>query len=569
MKPTHETLDDLLRQRLAELPPAAAPAAGWERLADRLDHPEDDFLREALTGIAPVAPALGWAALESKLDPGLATDQAIADKLTSLEPVAPAGAWLAFERTLDKENAATVDAIVGDQLRKSDGGPATGWAALAARLELIKERRHQIVAWKITEVALLASLLLLFVRFGDVAPAAAPLAADPKTELNPVTDPLTTAAGTDLPTDEISSSLAADNGGTRQRPQNLFLGRAVVEQSGREALVTPAETRKQIVKPRKWASEILPTSGMLPNVGSNKVPADDIPPPAAPTIIIEPLIATIPMVRFDAELPHPDVISPVVARTAERTKFYLNAFISPVDANQVITNGQAVLDVDVLADSRFTQGRSGGALLEITQGATGIQFGAVYSRFNYTPTVLKYYLAEEFPFVERAKGYSRFKYDLVEFPFSINQRIAENERWRWSARMTASVSVIAAGSFSVLEDDEDFIDVVNRREKQRQTVDPAGQTSAARSSSPRDIAQLIDPPPGWLQGGGFLKNANLYLGGGFMIERLLDERTSIYVSPSFGRAVYLNDDEKGVGPYRDRLHTGQLRFGARHLLGRK
>ena len=56
-----------------------------------------------------------------------------------------------------------------DQLHRVPTPAPTGWAALAARLELIRERRGRIVAGKVTELALMASLVLLFVRFGDLA----------------------------------------------------------------------------------------------------------------------------------------------------------------------------------------------------------------------------------------------------------------------------------------------------------------------------------------------------------------------------------------------------------------
>ena len=263
---------------------------------------------------------------------------------------------------------------------------------------------------------------------------------------------------------------------------------------------------------------------------------------------------------------------PPPASAGQPTRLYLNAFVSPFDVNQVITKDLPILDVDIEADNRITQGSSAGLLLDIVQGRTGFQFGGIYSEMSYIPSVLKWYLQEEFQAVEPIKGYSRFRYERLDLPFSVTQTISENNRWRWSARATASISVITQSSFDVqnAEDIAQLNDRVLRNPNFLPISEPnANQSrSSAASANPNLYYELVDPPPGYFEGGSFFSNSSFYLGGGIMLERILSTRSSVYFNPSFGRAVYFNanDSEAGTGPYQDRMHSGQLRFGARYMI---
>ena len=148
MKTTEEITDAVIRQRLAEITPPAPTAEGWDALERRMDAATDAGLRAALTGLAPAAPR-GWETLADRLDSRPATDLDVADKLNSLQPTPAAGAWASFAASLDVATEAAVDEIVVEQLQKVPTATPTGWAALAARLELIREtKRPGIVAGK-------------------------------------------------------------------------------------------------------------------------------------------------------------------------------------------------------------------------------------------------------------------------------------------------------------------------------------------------------------------------------------------------------------------------------------
>lgn len=565
MKPTHEQIDDLVRQRLAELPAAAPSSGGWQRLSESLDHPEDAQLRSALTGLAPTSPA-GWEALERKLDDRSPTDLALANKLNSLKPAPAAGSWVAFSTMMDAQNAEVVDTMVGDQLRSASGGMHTGWAALAARLELIRERRNCVMALKLTEASLVLSLILLFVRFGPAPAKPGPLANDHidqqaklsgtfpavsevaaisaipfGTETIPKVNIHQTVAKVDLATKVIAAeqsySKATVVGGQVDESQATFqTGAEELERIDTDQSVSPALATRPNTSLPLSASEQIPGSeiGLIEGIVSNK--------------------------SRDLLLGKSTNKKPV--------GIYLNAFVSPVNFNQVITRDLPIFDLDVVADNRVVRGSSAGLLVDVVKGKSGLQFGVVYGKTSYIPSVLKLYLQEEFTPIEPVDGYSRFNFETLEIPVSYSRTLHQGKNWRWSAQTTASVVATAKASFYIDPVDRDQIDAVNRAELYRQQLASANN-NLGRSTNNAELQALIDPQAGWLEGGGFLENATFYLGGGFTVERLLTSRSSIYVAPSFSRAVYLNPDAAGIGPYQDRLHFGQVRFGARYLMGVK
>ncbi|MEL7160331.1 MAG: hypothetical protein AAFN92_06215, partial [Bacteroidota bacterium] len=277
--------------------------------------------------------------------------------------------------------------------------------------------------------------------------------------------------------------------------------------------------------------------------------------------------APIPTLEYraerDAHLPSPALQLPVFSK-AVPVRYYANAFVSPFDANQVITPSTQVRNFDISADDRITQGYSAGFLLDIMQGRNGLQIGAIYARRSYIPTALKWYLQEEYPIIEPVRGFSRFVHHTVAFPLNYQRVIATNDKWRFSARVGMSMTVIASSEFQI-GDQEELIDAFNGRLDRHNLPD---LNTSGRSPNFTSSRKLTNPEPGWLEGGSLLQNASFYLGGGIMAERLISPRWSVYASPSFGRVVYF-DPDTGIGPYNDRIHVGSLRLGARYLMSNK
>ena len=124
------------------------------------------------------------------------------------------------------------------------------------------------------------------------------------------------------------------------------------------------------------------------------------------------------------------------------------------------------------------------------------------------------------------------------------------------------MSVITQSEFQLTEE--------AREDLEDSLLQPPGRPRSGRSYQQNTISarQVLDPEPGWFEGGSILANASFYLSSGFTVERSLTPRFSIYVSPTYGRVIYLSDAQ-GVGPYNDRIHRASLRFGSRFLLGGK
>ena len=562
MKPTPEELTDaLLRQRLSQAAPPPPPADGWQRLDARLNADPDIVLRESLTGLSP-AVASNWDALERELDGNAAGDSVVADKLNALQPLPAAGAWAAFADKMDARNAEVVDVIVGDQLSRAGAGAVSGWSALAARLELIRDRRQRIYAGAVIELSLMLSLLLLLVRFGPTQP--------------PNASPGPLAAGFPMATVEVG------NMATKSTPLNgveaslLANGSLAVKGGNAQNASGQLDMAVSLVAERVSFSGLASESHVQgispdrPETADSPVTIDEVktyqPTPASQLLPTEPVV---PESQLAANLPQPALRLAPVTKEKLPTILYAHAFLSPVDANQVITRTLPVNNFDVTADNRVTQGHSAGMLLDLMQGGFGVQLGVVYSRISYIPSALKYYLEEEYPLVEAPRGYSRFVFRKLTLPFSFNQVISQSDNWRWTARATMSVSIAGTTNFNISEEDRDYIEVFNREVDNGQLPTTAADASG-RSSDARVWYKLIDPAPGAFQGGSLFDNANFYVGGGIMLERLLGPRSSVYVNPSFGRVIYLNPDreDSGTGPYQDKIHTGQLRFGARYRLGK-
>lgn len=543
MKQSTNHTDALLRQRLLEeLPLPQPPQGSWEALEQKLRKDGDLGLQAALNGLTSPAPAAGWQALERKLDLRTPAETYLAEQLAELRPEPVPGSWETLVDRMERENGKAVDAIVGNSIDRPLAGGSTGWAQLAARLELIGWRRGVVTCWKIMEGSLLLSFLLLLVRFG-------PGSAAPDVPMaglrNGFPVPLASIEVTPDAPDAAVGTLTEQAEAANLRPTAVVQPVASPEVAIRQvdALVTVVEG-------------LAATTGLSagPAVKAERITIAPQPVAALP---IKPLTKAV-------YLPSPALTLPEV-NNSEPVHYYVNAFISPFDFNRVVTPATSIGDFDISGDRRFTQGSSFGLLIDVEQGKNGLQIGAIYSRRSYIPTALKWYLQDEYTVLEPIKGYSRFIFESITFPLNYKRTLLTTDNWRVSGRIGMSLSVIARSSFN---GQEDVVAGFNALEDQFPTPVPA---TGGRDSRPTDFSsrrKLENPPSGWLEGGSILANSSFYLGGGIIVERLMNPRWSVYVSPTIGRVIYLQDDQ-GIGPYNDRIHLNSLRMGSRYLFGGK
>ena len=498
-------------------------------------HPLDDLIRQRIESLPP-ADVRGWEQLQSRLDEDM-DDAAIAAKLTTLSPAAPTGSWDAFAQKLDAAEAAdhrALDAAVVEGLERAATGNVSGWTALAARLELIGKRREMIACLKITEGALLLSFLLLLARFGD---------SGHRTALAPIAD----ATDTDSPPVRT------------EQPQ------------------IPASSQAEHAETEAPASRFSPADQTPPaTVGSpERLPLTTSPLPAA-DIVPLPLPQPETSLRLTPatvqELERAGILSPALAGRYGRTpgplvfrgepvRYYLDAFISPVDLNEVVTQQNKLLGIN---EQRFlTTGYSAGALLEATQSGNSLQFGLIYGNRSYVPAKIRLFSVDPSSGdAENEIAYSQLSYQTVSIPLNYERELITRDQWRLSAGFGMAMNVVLESHVSLPEDVT--LDDLNRMIEEEASKFPAG-----RGKSEGSVKEILDPTQGYFQGGGLLENSSLYLSGNFRIERIVNDRWSFYFSPTVGKLVTVREGDGGRGPLEDRIHNTMLRLGTRVRLTKK
>lgn len=520
MAEQHSDIDRLLRQKLESLPEPDSQPAGWERLSASLDRP----------AVPPVADMT-------------AADATVAAALNGLTPKLPAAGWDKLRERLDEHLGREVDVIVSHHLKK-DAGRTSGWASLAARLELISHRRHLIGAWKVTEACLLASMLLLLLRFGP-APARLParLAEDATTFPMPVAATIARESNALLATPPPLTETRTTARPKRPEGAAVLPSHSDTETDGTVdwGVSRPDRTVRRLAFPAVRLS-VSPPTVSLPNK------------PATEQLLLPRYAA-----KWRATAPAPVLTLPVIDRSVP-VRYYLNLFISPLEVNEVITPESSVANGDIVGRKELTHSISTGALLDISKGKDGIQLGAVYGVHAYTPTAL---LRSDCGRNEDcASGYNRFVYHSISFSFDYERSLIKRNDWRVATRGGMAMSVITQSEFPQTMEEE-----VQLEQALYSIPDPT-RMPPRRARNNINPEQVLDPEAGWFEGGALFTNASFYLQTGFTVERMLTPRFSVYLSPSYGRVIYLRDTQ-GVGPYNDRIHRASLRFGSRFLLSGK
>lgn len=492
--------DDLIRQRIDELPPA--PARGWDALASRLD-----------AGAATVDPS--------------AADNLVAEKLSSLAPLPPAGSWDVFAKKLATAEAATVDQVdelVSTGLRQSAPATVSGWALLAARLETIGKRREMVACMKVTEAAFLLSMLLLYVQF----------------------------APTTIDTERVATfpSVAA-------AVAEVEVVEHVVEQVERTPVVEAARSASVATR-----VPLLPTPSVDQlRVASTISLATAEPAKARPAAATIGTSGTVEPRRLTTAL-QPALELPLVDHP-EPIRYYVNAFVSPVDVNQIVTKED--LSLGIYDQSALSRGYSAGVLVDVMQGKNGIQTGVFYGYRSYVPAEILRLQRFRSVEVEGKVRYGRLRYHTVSIPLNYERVISRTDNWQVTLGVGAAANLILSSEFR-LQGDHTLQDLERQIAEFRElplVKSRAGLKALRNDSGRRDI---LYPNAGALEGGSLVDNTGLYLSSHLRVERLLDSRWSLYFSPTVSRLFTLREGSGGKGPLQDRIHNAMLRVGTRYRL---
>ncbi|PHI21312.1 hypothetical protein CEQ90_02625 [Lewinellaceae bacterium SD302] len=558
-KDKYTEADRLMREGLDGLQPDY-PAGGWERLALRLDdqpvasakeredEKADELLRASLTSIVPAYEAASWDKLKNRLDTQdsidahVLTDESVSQQLNALVPAYDAASWAALNARMNNTES---DEILHHRLDTSAPvPPLSGWAALAAKLELIAARRTAIYGYKFSELCLVLTLLLLIWRFYPEGNEVEPVgpSAEPAMEASLPLASIDDEQG-DLPPSQMVSTQAE----TRQTT-----GAAEVETEAGETAAT--ESAENIPSINIQAVEVAPTVVFTPTFGATNPLAVEL----APALLIE------------RTIPRP-IVSLSNERNTQSSKpgtFYLRPFISPWDFNQIVTPKQVVNDIILKQDIRISYGASAGVLLDVSYRKHSMQYGLIYGRRSYIPTVLKEveaFLPGQGPIERRDTNYSRISLQEVTLPVVFQWHVFDNEQWR----MTADVGLAAnVNVWKRFQKSPNFDSDVLNWSRQTPQIIGGGRNEETEDLNRIGARDLVYPEQGVFQGGSLLENVSMTASIGFSIERYLDERLSIYVAPRFSRAIYYQKSS-GVEPFNDRIHNNSVQFGTRILLGKQ
>lgn len=509
----------------------------------------DQLIKNGLDSLRPESPEGSWELLAQRLEAGdtvsiTEQDELLKDKLNGLEPVYNPQSWADLNARLNNEES---DDIFYYRLdAHAPVSPTSNWAALAAKLELIAARRAAIYSFKFSEICVLASCLIVFWNF---FPAASPEKEDESPVVADVQPLLMT-------TETVSSHQA---------------NRPLVVDVAQLALVT-AEDEIDYAKVNRptWTEATLPQVDEIaprPAIAQTPIVVETV------AIVKESATTVDAIPGIDVRLPDiesvllfPPITQVETLKKKKPRSIYLRSFVSPWDFNQVITPEQAVNDIILERDNRISYGQSAGVLFDAEYRKHSMQYGVVYAIRSYIPTVLKD--VEGFepgigPIERRDTNYSRIRFQTVSLPFSYQRELLETDRWRIaaSAGVAANINIWATFRKSPTFDQ----DVLNWT---RETPQPAaGARSPENSGIPvLDAKDLVYPEQGLLQGGSLLSNVSMSVSAGFLIERMLNEKFSVYVAPNFSRAIYYQKDS-GAEPFNDRIHSNSIQFGTRILLG--
>ncbi|MEM7571721.1 MAG: hypothetical protein AAF433_02420 [Bacteroidota bacterium] len=510
----------------------------------------DDQLRQSLEAINPSRLPGSWEQLSSKLDNSdLPFDAVVRDSLAPLaENLEPKG-WDDLAQELDRLRTDEADQLVQERLEDLERfSRPSGWATLAAHLELIAYRRQSLAAIKLTELCLAISLLLLFWRF-------APIGTFTGSEDFPIST-VAYVAPTSSTHDSVVDAEVTESNSSIGEEQIISYNNAEtsVGSDGRSSSVAILDG---------WQEEALvaePEPSFSPGVANSALSQGMSVQPAihlASNQAIERLDFELVAAQRDQRIPNPPV-GLLDLKEKNPIQSHLRVFYSPVDINQVITPENAFFDRAIQRDNRLTYGTSAGLLVDISTNKYTVQTGLIYGLRSYIPTLLKVTESEPLPspIAVNRSGYSKLEFHTVSVPFTINRTVVDDGRWRITVGAGAGLNMILSSSFTKIEGADQILnDLLN-----------GGGQARGGFQDRVDAREYFNPEPGWFQGGSIFSNANFYFIGTASFERRLNDRLSLFAAPTINRSFHFLK-KGGVGPNFDRIHNHSIQLGARMRLG--
>lgn len=236
---------------------------------------------------------------------------------------------------------------------------------------------------------------------------------------------------------------------------------------------------------------------------------------------------------------HPDFFKDFFNKRKLRTHRVFFSMYSSGDLNIVQSDfyNTAIREWDVYQRDR--SGYGAGFALSFELKRLAVEIGASYNFVSYKQreesnligSFAEGYLVEQWEDAEL---------NMVQIPLNIQYSFLKRNKWRMYSVTGVSLNMAAQNNFNFQLED-----------KTTATRSPRAEQSM--------IANEAIAYQGILEGGSFKENSYFTADLGFGLERRFTYRWSLFVQPTY-RHYFLFE---GIGPNKDIIHSGSVRFGAR------
>lgn len=469
-------------------------------------------------------------------------DDIIKDKLNKVSPAYQPENWERFRERLDEEHQDEVqDMEFFDRLVRqktpsvSNAGLSGNWTTLINRLDLMYRREREIAVSKVLELIAL-SLLLWIVDTHVMTQDTGIVFAS-----NEFQNTRHTAQ------DRVNNT--SENKNSDSDFQQAELERLAQQPSFASDMENTSDGQEPFQLPTQFGEPVnqFITDQYPRELSSYLVPGVQVHLP-------KPIEYNLNAPTFDATAP--DVVAEILPKSNSK-KFTLSMFGS-TDINSIYTPGSvegpfSELDrttFTIPALQRYSLGYSGGAALALEKGRWETEIGMLYTAKIYKARPVLYVtgsVSEGFS----AEGLKDIELNMVSVPFQLKYNWLDKNGWRIYGGLGASVNVVLESSYLLTDEDAFHSSSFNLR---LPNPEPTGVPKSRGLKS-----KNLDG--GWLQGGGLANNAYITGSVSAGIDRRFSSGWSVFVQPSYQHSLYYFS--KGIGPYKDQIHTFSIVSGIR------
>ena len=490
-------------------------------------------------------------------------DRIIREQLQELRPDFRPELWDRMEQALDAEDAHTewlasdevFDSTIKNKLESLQGANAAKhWPLLLRRLEIAPKIDFQVISLKLSEVFLLLLMLLTAVQFehkfnpyqntnpawwlpGSSTTPQANLPLPPSVkQRNTTASTALHSATTKAKNSETATTLLEKN----QAASGLAGGGVLSAET--------TEHRNNVAEKREHLTEV---STLVANTILLDTKAAEIEHPAPPTAsIFEDLnskkeshkpFEPSPLINFRSPKFSPKTneseLAGMIRPERKRLSLHVGMFGGP-DYNRIISPPNPELRNQ--RDDYYALGYGGGINVALEYGRWELGSGLTYSAKQYDPRQVGFITGS------LQQGYNgevlrEIQLNIFSIPLNARYNFIHNDRWR---------SYFVVGSALQVATDATYF--ITSLHLPNATTAPLPEPNSS---------QINNTPQGFLQGGSLRQNGFVTANFGLGIERIVSNRISLFVQPTYQHSIgYFSG---GFGPDRDRINTMSIWMGVR------